>query len=290
MSLSLQRGDRPAGPKDPPRREQALYVQLAESLRRRIASKDWRIGVQLPPVEDLADEYGVARITVRQAMNILDHEGLVSRSRRRGTHVLNEPVVLRMHHMTAHWDDFMSGNSGGGSKILRNAVAKALPVIAPEQGRVRGEFRHLRLVSYQTGGLPLLLRETFVRRDVYSRIEKRIETTSMMNLLGEQAEEVTIFNQIRAADQSIAGMLRIPLGTPILEGRHIGYDKNASVVFVDMPTLRGDYLRFEIKLKKPPGWSPAKAKETNKATSESADRKRNGKRPVQRDERKEVVR
>ena len=265
--------------KAPLKREQALYVQLAESFRRRIAAKDWQIGSRLPNVEDLANEYGVARITVRQAMDILEHEGLVSRSRRRGTHVLKQPVVLRVHHMTAHWDDFMSSNSGGGSTIIRNAVAKAIPAVAPEDGPVRGEFRHLRLVSYQTGGLPLLLRETFVKRKIYLKIEKRIETVSMMNLLGEQADRVTIFNQIRAADQSIAKMLRIPLGTPILEGRHIGVDRNGSVIFVDMPILRGDYLRFEIKLKKPAGWSPA----------EGADRKRNGKRSVQREERKEAV-
>jgi GntR family transcriptional regulator len=275
--------------KAPPKREQALYVQLAESFRRRIATKDWQIGLQLPNVEDLANQCGVARITVRQAMNILEHEGLVSRSRRRGTHVLKEPVVLRVHHMTAHWDDFMSSNSGGGSKIIKNAVAKALPAVAPEEGPMRGEFRHLRLISYQTGGLPLLLRETFVKRNIYSKIERRIETISMMNLLGEHAEGVTIFNQIRAADQSIANMLRIPLGTPILEGRHIGVDTNGSVIFVDMPILRGDYLRFEIKLKKPTGWSPPKAKGTNKGTNMGANRTRNGKRSVQRQERKEVV-
>jgi DNA-binding GntR family transcriptional regulator len=86
----------------------------------------------------------------------------------------------------------------------------------------------------------------------------------MMNLLGEHADRVTIFNQIRAADQSIARMLRIPLGTPILEGRHIGVDSNGSVIFIDMPVLRGDYLRFEIKLKKPKGWSPAKADGANR--------------------------
>src|SRR5262245_46794483 len=254
-----------------PKREQALYVQLADSFRRRIATKNWQIGSRLPNVEDLANEYGVARITVRQGMDILEHEGLVSRSRRRGTHVLKEPIVLRVLHMTAHWDDFMTSNSGGGSKIIKNAVAKALPAVAPDEGRLRGEFRHLRLISYQTGGLPLLLRETFVKRNIYSKIESRIETVSMMDLLGEQAEEVTIFNQIRAADQSIARMLRIPLGTPILEGRHIGIDKSGSVIFVDMPTLRGDYLRFEIKLNKPTGWSPARAKGASKATNEKRD-------------------
>jgi GntR family transcriptional regulator len=272
-----------------PKREQALYVQLAEKFRRRIADKNWQIGSRLPNVEDLAGEYGVARITVRQAMDILEHEGLVSRSRRRGTHVLKEPVVLRVHHMTAHWDDFMSSNSGGGSKIIRNAAAKALPDVTPEQGRLRGEFRHLRLVSYQTGGLPLLLRETFVQRNIYSKIETRIETTSMMDLLGEHAEEVTIFNQIRAADQSIARLLRIPLGTPILEGRHIGIDKNGSVIFVDMPTLRGDYLRFEIKLKRPRGWSPAKAKATSKGTDKGTSKRADRKRSVQREEWKEIV-
>jgi GntR family transcriptional regulator len=282
MPLLSQRADRHT---TPPKREQALYVQLAEGFRRRIATKNWQIGSQLPNVEDLASEYGVARITVRQAMNILEHEGLVSRSRRRGTHVLKEPVVLRVHHMTAHWDDFMSSNSGGGSKIIRNAVAKELPAVAPEEGRLRGEFRHLRLISYQTGGLPLLLRETFVKRNIYAKIETRIETISMMNLLGEHAEGVTIFNQIRAADQSIARLLRIPLGTPILEGRHIGVDRNGSVIFIDMPVLRGDYLRFEIKLKKPMGWSPAKAEATNK----SASRKHNGRRALEREERKEVA-
>jgi len=75
--------------------------------------------------------------------------------------------------------------------------------------------------------------KTFVKRSIYSKIEKRIETISMMNLLGEHAEGVTIFNQIRAADQIDRSMLRIPLGTPILEGRHIGVDKNGSVIFIE---------------------------------------------------------
>lgn len=234
-----------------PRREQAKYVQLAEKFRRRIATKDWQIGGQLPNVAELAAGYGVARITVRQAMDLIEAEGLVSRSRGRGTHVLKEPIVLRVHHITARWDDFMRSNSGGGSKIIKNTVARALPAVAPEEGPARGAFQHLRLISYQKSGLPLLLRETFVKRSIYLKIESRIKTVSMMDLLGEHADRVTIFNQITSADQSVAEMLRIPVGTPILQGRHVGLDKRGSVIFLDMPVLRGDYLRFEIKLKRP---------------------------------------
>jgi hypothetical protein len=40
------------------------------------------------------------------------------------------------------------------------------------------------------------------------------------------------------------------------------------VIFIDIPILRGDYLRFEIKLRKPTGWLPAKANGTNRKCEE----------------------
>ena len=62
---------------------------------------------------------------------------------------------------------------------------------------------------------------------------------------------ITVLNDIAAADQTVARILRIPVGTPILKGRHVGVDRRGSVVFLDMAILRGDYLSFEIKLKRP---------------------------------------
>jgi len=48
MPLFSAKSGRHMSVKAPPKREQALYVQLAESFRRRIATKDWQIGLQLP--------------------------------------------------------------------------------------------------------------------------------------------------------------------------------------------------------------------------------------------------
>jgi GntR family transcriptional regulator len=54
----------------------ARYIQLATLFRRRIETGYWSVGEQIPTVEELATEYGVARATIRQAMGLLEDEGL----------------------------------------------------------------------------------------------------------------------------------------------------------------------------------------------------------------------
>src|SRR3546814_18407821 len=47
------------------------YIQLATLFRRRIESGQWPLGSQIPTVDRLADECGVARATIRQALDLL---------------------------------------------------------------------------------------------------------------------------------------------------------------------------------------------------------------------------
>jgi GntR family transcriptional regulator len=53
------------------------YLQLAEDLRRRIASGSLPPGTRLPSVLGLAAEYQVAQVTVQKALRVLKDEGLV---------------------------------------------------------------------------------------------------------------------------------------------------------------------------------------------------------------------
>ena len=63
------------------------YIQLASLFRRRIQAGQWQVGQQIPTVDELAAECGVARATIRQALDILEAEGLVERYRAKGTFV-----------------------------------------------------------------------------------------------------------------------------------------------------------------------------------------------------------
>jgi GntR family transcriptional regulator len=54
-----------------------LYIQVAAELRRRIESGHWASGQKISTIEDLQKEFGVARVTVRQAVELLEKDGLV---------------------------------------------------------------------------------------------------------------------------------------------------------------------------------------------------------------------
>jgi GntR family transcriptional regulator len=64
-----------------------LYHQLRELLSEKIESGEWQPGKQLPSEPDLAREFGVSRATVRQAMQLLEQQGLVERIQGKGTFV-----------------------------------------------------------------------------------------------------------------------------------------------------------------------------------------------------------
>lgn len=63
------------------------YAQMANSLRSSISSGDYPPGARLPAESALAKAYGVSAMTARQAVSVLEEEGLVRRMQGKGTFV-----------------------------------------------------------------------------------------------------------------------------------------------------------------------------------------------------------
>jgi DNA-binding GntR family transcriptional regulator len=64
-----------------------LYVQIAQTLNDGIASGKYSVGGLLPTEAELGEAFGVSRHTVRQAIQHLRHQGLVSARKGVGTRV-----------------------------------------------------------------------------------------------------------------------------------------------------------------------------------------------------------
>ncbi len=71
------------------------YHEVAARLRDAIASGEYSRGSQLPIEEQLAEQFGVHRVTVNRALSILRTEGLVYVRRVRGTFVSEMPPIRR---------------------------------------------------------------------------------------------------------------------------------------------------------------------------------------------------
>ena len=79
-----------------------LHAEVAEVLRCQIMSGTLATGTRLPALRELTQQLGVARMTVVQAMNTLEEEGLIEKYPGRGTFVKRVRIPARHTlHMNA---------------------------------------------------------------------------------------------------------------------------------------------------------------------------------------------
>ena len=77
---------------------QPAYLLIADSLRTRIEAGEWKPGDRLPSERELLGEFGVARMTLRNALDVLQSEALIDRRRGRngGTFVNAIPPTVEL--------------------------------------------------------------------------------------------------------------------------------------------------------------------------------------------------
>lgn len=73
-----------------------LYQRLLASLREKIRRAEWPVGANLPTEAELSEQYGVSRITVRHALQLLEQDGLIRKARARRTEVVSSGPTLRL--------------------------------------------------------------------------------------------------------------------------------------------------------------------------------------------------
>ena len=70
------------------------YYQIALDIRNRIFKQEWEVGQRISPETALAEEYGVSRVTMRQALAELVKDGILERRQGSGTYVSQDPIPL----------------------------------------------------------------------------------------------------------------------------------------------------------------------------------------------------
>ena len=65
--------------------DKAIYIQLADTIRRQINDGKIKPGDKLPSESEMQKEYNVARLTVREALSVLVNEGLLEKMHGKGT-------------------------------------------------------------------------------------------------------------------------------------------------------------------------------------------------------------
>ncbi len=124
------------------------YQQVANALRAAILTRKFMPGDKLPSGPQLADRYGVARMTISQAIRVLRDEGLVVSRQGSGVYVrerTERPVGLRPHLERAFEQSNISVDFAGFSgETLHGAITEPLDKI--RAGRLRPTSLSVRLL------------------------------------------------------------------------------------------------------------------------------------------------
>ncbi|MEV4838578.1 GntR family transcriptional regulator [Nonomuraea sp. NPDC049486] len=124
------------------------YQQVANALRAAILTKKFEPGEKLPSGHDLAKKYGVARMTVQQAIRLLRDEGLVVSRQGSGVFVrerTERPVELRPHIERAFEEPNVSIDFAGFSGETLNGMLQE-PLDKIRLGRLTPESIAIRIL------------------------------------------------------------------------------------------------------------------------------------------------
>lgn len=250
--------DRPwSMPADKPQSIPA-YQRIRNALRARIESGEYREGDRLPPESELVEEFGVARMTVRQALAQLVFENLIVRQAGLGTFVAAQRNVVASIDAASHLS-FEEQVSAQGQvpelKLLGFGTMPATPEVAERLAIAASEevycLERLRYVDDQLIGLEI----RYVIEPVGRRIPRdRIRTMPTFGLLeialGRPLDTVDVSMFATSATAETAAKLKLRRGAPILVREHIGLDAGGRVVLFGNSIYRGN-LRFRNVFRRP---------------------------------------
>jgi GntR family transcriptional regulator len=129
---------------------QPQYRQIEQALRERIATL--RPGERLPSDTDLCAEFGVSRMTARNAMQRLAEDGLIRREPGRGSFVTSPPAHRRTNRLMTFSQEMRRTGRAPSSRVLTRVIRPSTRAEARElEIPYRASIVHLRRLRLADG-------------------------------------------------------------------------------------------------------------------------------------------
>ena len=229
-----------------------LYVQLADLFRQRIVKGVWREGEMLPSLTTLVAEFGVARVTVRQAIERLTRDGLVSPQRGRGTFVTGAPQADRWLRVETTLENLAELYRDTQPTILVIDESNRTPRLQDSDGVGAERYVYMRRVHAHEGR-PYCVIDIYLDAEIFARRPARFRKEILIPLLlGMPSVEIVTARQgltISTADLEVARHLGISVNAPVAEVRRVFTGPERRVIYIAEITYRGDYVHLEMDLK-----------------------------------------
>ena len=212
----------------------ALYVQVRETLREQINSGQLAPGQKLPAEEELAAQFGVSRMTVRQGISDLTDEGLLYRRRGAGTFVTQFHVERDHNKLTDFFQTARLEGFEAEVRLLSREVVPAKLLIAKALDIQEGEpvirIQTLRLANQ----VPVTLYDEYVAYLLCPELlSEELHSRPAWQILegyGHVIKRAVQRIEARAANEEVAHLLQLEEDAPILFKNRVIYAEDGKPV------------------------------------------------------------
>lgn len=229
------------------------YHQIAQALRDRIRAGRAAPGERLDNQRSLARDFGVTLMTLRQALEVLERDGLITRRHGLGTFVASPSVDYDILHFRAFAGDLTAVGEDVTTRFLRAQFARADRGAARELGLGPGArvfvLERLRLVdghptSFQASHLPAALGVEVAKAD--------LAVTPLHHVLAFKVGiEITGARETVSAETLPARAARelgCAPGVPCFRSDRVSTDAESRPVVYDRVFIPGDRFRITRQL------------------------------------------
>ncbi len=228
---------------------EVAYHKVYNILREQILEKKLNEGEKIPPERVLCDTYGVSRITIRQALKMLQDQGLLERLPGKGTFVRSSTKrkvpILDMDYeksLKREAPDIIRKVITWESILPSDEIKNELNILKSEQCLLieRIDIQNDEPLSYDKGFIPINFSS--------SVDELNINQVSFLHLWAKR-ENLSI-SYIRSSTEAVeAGAidverLRVPLGAPMLKTTDTIFSTEGKALAVFITIYRGDKFRL----------------------------------------------
>jgi len=228
-----------------------LYRQLAALLEGRVRAGDLAPGDRLPGESELADAFGVHRLTVRQALSDLAARGLITTVHGRGSFVAHPPI---RHAISGGREARLTRAMRESGRHVRQQLLRSQrdddPVVRREL-RTRAALRRLELLRF-VDDIPWTLSRTWLPERRFRAVERHWHGDSSLYEALERHAGVRMRRASRTIWSEPAGprdgeLLLVPVGSPLLLMRGLNVTEDGEPIAVVEHRGRGDRVQFEVR-------------------------------------------
>lgn len=228
-----------------------LYLNVAKVLRQRILRGTWKAGELLPTLEALMHEFKVARITVREAIKILEKEQLLEPRRGRGTLVLPHEPPTRPLSVVTSLAELVKLYRGDVPDLVNLDDCETDLPDGIEFGKAAQKYHLLRRIHSRDGQRYCVIM-LYIAKHIFDKQESQFRNNLALPVLFDDPHL-----NIEAARQSLivtkcdletADLLDLPVGEPMAEVRRAICEQGGTIIYLADVVYRGDYIRLNMDL------------------------------------------